>query len=163
MEIKMFNNNIYKLIKRAKDEKSISDNPLKRIIPNPITFVYSFTLNTNNETYKEEIEKNQEISSINIKSFILNNESIKNEKNKEIKKRNGSIKENKIKDINEPKREKEIKDNNPKLESEKPDKKEIYNQNNAINNKQSLKIKDNYFINKKRTSDNQEKKYNLVN
>ena len=159
MEIKLFNNNIYKLIKSAKDEKSISDNPLKRIIPNPIKFVYSFTLNTNNETYTEEIEKNQEISSINIESFIRNNTSLKKGKNKEIKKRNDSIKENEIKDNNEPKREKEIKDNNPKFEGEKPDKKEIYNQNNALNNKQSLKIKDIYFINKKRTSDNQEKKY----
>ena len=48
------NNNIYKLIKRAKDEKCNSTDPMRKIIPNPVKFVYSFTLNSQNESFSEE-------------------------------------------------------------------------------------------------------------
>ena len=93
------NSNIYKLIKRAKDDKCISDDPLKRIITNPIKFVYSFTLNTKNEPYSEEILKLQESQNISKESINIETKSIKNEKNKEDKKINNNIKEkNDIKD-----------------------------------------------------------------
>ena len=48
------NNNIYKLIKKAKDENIITNNPILKIIQHPITFVYSFTLNAQNEPIFEE-------------------------------------------------------------------------------------------------------------
>ena len=48
------NNNIYKLIKRAKDEICNTNDPMKKIIPNPIKFIYSFTLNSENEPSIEE-------------------------------------------------------------------------------------------------------------
>ena len=78
------NNNIYKLIKSAKDEKSISDDPMKTIIPNPIKFVYSFTLNSKDEPNSEELEKNNDNQNISQNSINLNNKPLKNKDNKEI-------------------------------------------------------------------------------
>ena len=47
-------NNIYKLIKKAKDENLDSSDPISKIIQHPITFIYSFTLNAQNQPILEE-------------------------------------------------------------------------------------------------------------
>ena len=46
--------NIYKLIKKAKDENLNKYAPISKIIQHPITFIYSFTLNAQNEPILEE-------------------------------------------------------------------------------------------------------------
>ena len=46
--------NIYKLIKKAKDENLNKHAPISKIIQHPITFIYSFTLNAQNEPILEE-------------------------------------------------------------------------------------------------------------
>ena len=46
--------NIYKLIKKAKDENLNKHAPISKIIQHPITFIYSFTLNAQNELILEE-------------------------------------------------------------------------------------------------------------
>lgn len=103
---KFNNNNIYKLIKRAKDDNCISDDPIKKIIPNPIKFVYSFTLNSKNEPEKEEQIKYEE-SSEDIhpknKKEQKNDEDkklIKNIKNNEIESESYRIKNNKLENKN---------------------------------------------------------------
>lgn len=167
----MFNNtNIYKLIKRAKDEKCISDDPLKRIIPNPIKFVYSFTLNSKNEPYSEELSKLEENENINIKynspkieehkEINLNNKKIK-EKNDIIFPKNNNkqnIEEKYYKSLEEKKVKNKQKKNcnnintcNQQLE---------LNKNNKLNNKQDIKLNDKIeknFINKKTIQENKEK------
>ena len=51
-------NNIYKLIKKAKDENLNTSEPISKIIQHPITFIYSFTLNSQNEPIKEDESNN---------------------------------------------------------------------------------------------------------
>ena len=51
-------NNIYKLIKKAKDENLNTSDPISKIIQHPITFIYSFTLNSQNEPIKEDESNN---------------------------------------------------------------------------------------------------------
>ena len=46
--------NIYKLIKKAKDENLNNHAPISKIIQHPIAFIYSFTLNAQNEPILEE-------------------------------------------------------------------------------------------------------------
>ena len=58
-------NNIYKLIKKAKDEYLNTSDPISKIIQHPITFIYSFTLNAQNEPIKEDEVDNNFISKIN--------------------------------------------------------------------------------------------------
>ena len=58
-------NNIYKLIKKAKDENLNTSDPISKIIQHPITFIYSFTLNAQNEPIKEDEVDNNFISKIN--------------------------------------------------------------------------------------------------
>ena len=127
--------NIYKLIKKAKDENLNTSNPISKIIQHPITFIYSFTLNAQNEpVFEEELEtpfkaknnqenqiKNRKDKNININ--VLKNESKINNGNDEIKKSNFD----KFKKVNE-------KQNiflNKKRELEK-------NQNKEINNSESF-------------------------
>ena len=127
--------NIYKLIKKAKDENLNTSNPISKIIQHPITFIYSFTLNAQNEpVFEEESEtpfkvknnqenqiKNRKDKNININ--VLKNESKINNGNDEIKKSNFD----KFKKVNE-------KQNiflNKKRELEK-------NQNKEINNSESF-------------------------
>jgi len=93
-------NNIYKLIKKAKEENLITSNPISKIIQHPITFIYSFTLNAQNEPiFEEQLEipfkaKNNKENQIknrkdeNIKTNIFKGESIKNNGINEIKKSN---------------------------------------------------------------------------
>ena len=173
------NNNIYKLIKRAKDEKCISDDPMKRIIPNPIKFIYSFTLNSKNVPYSEELEKINDNQNINQNSINLYNKSLKIKENKESKEK--KEKKEKInynnqdkKDIFSPKNniKHKIKEKNDKLlDEQNNDKNQINtitninklnqktnkNQNNILKNND---IKDKNFINKKRinNNNNEEKK-----
>jgi hypothetical protein len=84
------NNNIYKLIKRAKDKNCNSTDPMKRIIPNPIKFVYSFTLNAGNEPYIDDIINNKEKEEDKNNKEILKNKknyhNAKKEENKDNKK-----------------------------------------------------------------------------
>ncbi len=80
------NSNIYKLIKKAKDDNLNTKDPLSKIIQNPIKFIYSFTLNSNNEEFiEEEKEEKKEIKisenplknkikEKNIKHDIINND-----------------------------------------------------------------------------------------
>ena len=90
--------NIYKLIKKAKDEHFNSSDPISKIIQNPITFIYSFTLNAQNEPI---IEEEKEISFITknkqIKDKIENNIKI-NSKKEDIKNDKKERTENKILD-----------------------------------------------------------------
>ena len=102
-------NNIYKLIKKAKDETLNTSNPISKIIQHPITFIYSFTLNAQNEPiFEEELEtpfkaKNNQENQIknrkdkNINTNNLKNESRINDGNDEIKKSNFG----KFKNVNE--------------------------------------------------------------
>ena len=168
------NNNIYKLIKRAKDEKCISDDPMKRIIQNPIKFVYSFTLNSKNEPCSEELQKINDNQNINQNSTNKYNKSLKNKEKKESKENkeriiNNNNQENKdiILHKNSSNQKIEVK-NDKLLESKNSDKK----QNNYINNinkfnqknnknqsDQEIKINDKIeknFINKKRINNNNE-------
>ena len=95
------NNNIYKLIKKAKDENLNSSDPISKIIQHPITFIYSFTLNAQNEPILEEnaeipfkliinqnnIKENNIKTESNINKNKINNaESINNDKFKKIEK-----------------------------------------------------------------------------
>ena len=158
------NNNIYKLIKRAKDEKCISKDPLKRIIPNPIKFVYSFTLNSKNEPYSEEKIKFQENDNINLKYTQ------KKEESKNIN-FNNTIKEKRKKDMifqNKNDKQNILEKDYKSLEGKKTKIKQkttdinnisIYNQqlylnkNINLNSTQSIKSdnkKEKNFINKKR-------------
>ena len=101
--------NIYKLIKKAKDETLNTSNPISNIIQHPITFIYSFTLNAQNEPiFEEELEipfkvKNNQENQIkikndkNINTNNLKNESRINDGNDEIKKSNFD----KFKNVNE--------------------------------------------------------------
>ena len=93
-------NNIYKLIKKAKEENLNTSNPISKIKQHPITFIYSFTLNAQNEPiFEEQLEipfkaKNNKENQIknrkdeNIKTNIFKGESIKNNGINEIKKSN---------------------------------------------------------------------------
>ena len=77
-----------------------TSNPISKIIQHPITFIYSFTLNAQNEPiFEEQLEipfkaKNNKENQIknrkdeNIKTNIFKGESIKNNGNNEIKKSN---------------------------------------------------------------------------
>ena len=85
------NNNIYKLIKKAKDENLNTIDPISKIIQNPITFIYSFTLNAQNEPILEDEDDNFFISKIKQENQIK----IKNDKNKD-----NNIKLNKLKEEN---------------------------------------------------------------
>ena len=93
-------NNIYKLIKKAKEENLNTSNPISKIIQHPITFIYSFTLNAQNEPifegqleipFKAKNNKENQIKNRkdeNIKTNIFKDESIKNNEIDEIKKSN---------------------------------------------------------------------------
>ena len=85
------NNNIYKLIKKAKDENLNTIDPISKIIQNPITFIYSFTLNAQNEPILEDEDGNIFKAKIKQENQIKN----KNDKNKD-----NNIKLNKLKEEN---------------------------------------------------------------
>ena len=169
-------NNIYKLIKKAKDEKCNSEDPMKKIIQNPIKFVYSFTLNSNNEPceHKEfkffEEHENKKISSINyeyknnFKNGANNGENfLRNQKEKEAGKDSNDNKL--INNINDKSDEKDIeklfdlkfKNNFSNKNINKKDKiLSTQNKSVKINEIKDKQNKD--FLNKKRININQEKK-----
>ena len=91
-------NNIYKLIKKAKDENLNISDPISKIIQHPITFIYSFTLNAQNEPILEEEQENIFKNKIN-----QNNQTNQTPINKN-KDNNINIKLNKLKE--------EVKNNN---------------------------------------------------
>ena len=144
----MFNlndNNIYKLIKKAKDNQCNSDDPMKRIIPNPIKFVYSFTLNSNNEPITEEQNKlEKEKQNLNNESNnIQGNPKI----NKDIKKES-----NELEPLN--KQQKDIK----RKKSNNSTNSNINNKYNNYDNKKETKI-----LNRKIIKDNNIKEKELLN
>jgi len=165
MAEKAFNsNNIYKLIKKAKDENCNATDPLKKIIQNPIKFVYSFTLNSENEPIFEEINKFQEDKKINVNT---NDSSEKNKNNKDKEKEktkaiNDQIqKKDKNKNVNINIKEN---NNNNKFNETNTSQKQIeksknilqnndnkFNSNNKINKIEFLKEKN--FLNKKRINE----------
>ena len=172
----MINDNIYKLIKKAKDEKCNSEDPMKKIIPNPIKFVYSFTLNSNNEPseHKEfkffEEHENKKISSINyeyknnFKNGANNGENIlRNQKEKEVGK---NFNDNKlINNINDKSDEKDIdkklfdlkfKNNFSNKNINKKDK-ILSTQNKSVKINEIKDKQNKNFLNKKRININQEK------
>ena len=165
-------NNIYKLIKKAKDENLNTSNPISKIIQHPITFIYSFTLNAQNEpVFEEELEtpfkvknnqedqiKNRKDKNININ--VLKNESKINNGNDEIKKNNFD----KFKKVNE-------KQNiflNKKREPEKNQNKEIHNSESfnkspkAVKNKIIHQIYNSKNINLWESESNEEKNENIL-
>ena len=165
MAEKAFNsNNIYKLIKKAKDENCNATDPLKKIIQNPIKFVYSFTLNSENEPIFEEINNFQEDKKINVNT---NDSSEKNKNNKDKEKEktkaiNDQIqKKDKNKNVNINIKEN---NNNNKFNETNSSQKQIqkpknilqnndnkFNSNNKINKIEFLKEKN--FLNKKRINE----------
>ena len=164
----MFNdNNIYKLIKRAKDEKCNSEDPMRKIIPNPIKFVYSFTLNSNNEIYSEkeikfyEEQKNENYSSINIQNKNKKNNFNNEKKNPNDKKHEKNYNNEIINNIIDKSQEKAKSKNNLYSKYEKN-----LNLDKTINNNKSFEIneikvkKDKDLLNKKRNIEN--KRTNIV-
>ena len=94
-------NNIYKLIKKAKDENLNISDPISKIIQHPITFIYSFTLNAQNEPIKEDkvdnfISKINQNNQTQIKKNKDNNINIKLNKLKEEVKNNNDMDKYKI-------------------------------------------------------------------
>ena len=153
------NNNIYKLIKKAKDENINSGNPILKIIQHPITFVYSFTLNAQNEPIVEE-KSEIPLKVKNEKEIIIKN---KNDEynylpNKDQKSIN-NFKNNLNNDINKydanniKSNDKEKKFLNKKRNLEIKQKKEINNQG-AYNNNASSKIIKNKIIHQMYNSKN---------
>ena len=164
----MFNdNNIYKLIKRAKDEKCNSEDPMRKIIPNPIKFVYSFTLNSNNEIYSEkeikfyEEQKHKNYSSINIQNKNKKNNFNNEKKNPNDKKHEKNFNNEIINNIIDKSQEKAKSKNNLYSKYEKN-----LNLDKTINNNKSFEIneikvkKDKDLLNKKRNIEN--KRTNIV-
>ena len=166
------NNNIYKIIKKAKDETLNTSNPISKIIQHPITFIYSFTLNAQNEPiFEEELEtpfkaKNNQENQIknrkdkNINTNIFKYESKINNGNDEIKKSNFD----KFKKVNE-------KQNiflNKKREPEKNQNKEIHNSESfnkspkAVKNKIIHQIYNSKNINLWESESNEEKNENIL-
>ena len=99
------NNNIYKLIKKAKDDNVNTTDPILKIIQHPITFIYSFTLNAQNEPIFEEeldIPFKKEDNQINDKKDynkeINNNNKDKNIVNKDDREKINKDKFRKIND-----------------------------------------------------------------
>mgnify|MGYP006916294198 CR=1 FL=1 len=123
------NNNIYKLIKKAKDENLNSSAPISKIIQHPITFIYSFTLNAQNEPILEE---NAEIP---FQSIINQN----NKKDNNIK-TESKIDKNKIIDI-----ENNNNDKFRKIEKEKTflNKKRELENNQKNNSKKNIQSNNN--------------------
>jgi len=165
-------NNIYKLIKKAKDETLNTSNPISKIIQHPITFIYSFTLNAQNEPiFEEELEipfkvKNNQENQIkikndkNINTNNLKNESRINDGNDEIKKSNFG----KFKNLNE-------KQNiflNKKRELETNQNKEIHNSDSfnkspkLVKNKIIHQIYNSKNINLWESESNEEKNENIL-
>ena len=165
-------NNIYKLIKKAKDETLNTSNPISKIIQHPITFIYSFTLNAQNEPiFEEELEtpfkvKNNQENQIkikndkNINTNNLKNESRINDGNDEIKKSNFG----KFKNVNE-------KQNiflNKKRELETNQNKEIHNSDSLnkspklVKNKIIHQIYNSKNINLWESESNEEKNENIL-
>ena len=153
------NNNIYKLIKKAKDENINSGNPIFKIIQHPITFVYSFTLNAQNEPIFEE-KSEIPLKVENEKEILIKNKNDKDNylQNKEKKSINAS-KNNINNDINKNEAN-NIKVNNKetiflnkKRNLEINQKKEINNQG-AYNNNASSKIIKNKIIHQMYNSKN---------
>jgi len=165
-------NNIYKLIKKAKDETLNTSNPISKIIQHPITFIYSFTLNAQNEPiFEEELEipfkvKNNQENQIkikndkNINTNNLKNESRINDGNDEIKKSNLG----KFKNVNE-------KQNiflNKKRELETNQNKEIHNSDSfnkspkLVKNKIIHQIYNSKNINLWESESNEEKNENIL-
>ena len=166
------NNNIYKLIKKAKDETLNTSNPISKIIQHPITFIYSFTLNAQNEpVFEEESEtpfkvKNNQENQIkikndkNINTNNLKNESRINDGNDEIKKSNLG----KFQNVNE-------KQNiflNKKRELETNQNKEIHNSDSfnkspkLVKNKIIHQIYNSKNINLWESESNEEKNENIL-
>ena len=164
--------NIYKLIKKAKDETLNTSNPISKIIQHPITFIYSFTLNAQNEPiFEEESEipfkvKNNQENQIkikndkNINTNNLKNESRINDGNDEIKKSNFD----KFKNVNK-------KQNiflNKKREPEKNQNKEIHNSDSfnkspkLVKNKIIHQIYNSKNINLWESESNEEKNENIL-
>ena len=98
------NNNIYKLIKKAKDENLNTIDPISKIIQNPITFIYSFTLNAQNEPIFEEEsdipfkEKDNQINDKKDYNKEINNNKDKNIVNKDDREKINKDKFRKIND-----------------------------------------------------------------
>jgi len=173
MAEKTFNsNNIYKLIKKAKDENCNATDPLKKIIQNPIKFVYSFTLNSENDTIFEEENKFQEDKKIEVNTSDKNKNSLEAEKDK-TKSINNQIEKKNI-EKNHNKKNKDNNNNNKfcetntnitqkKLEKQKnilKNNTNKFNINNKINKIENFKEK--CFINKKRNNDNDQKEQNRI-
>ena len=179
MAEKAFNsNNIYKLIKKAKDENCNATDPMKKIIQNPIKFVYSFTLNSENEPIFEEKNKFQEDIKIKVNTNDLsdknkNNINTEKEKTKVIKNETNDIckhqnKKNKNITIKENSHSNKFYESNTNLAQNQLEKtKNIlqnnnnkFNSNNKINKNEFFNQKN--FINKKRTNDNDHKEQNKI-
>ena len=171
MTEKTFNsNNIYKLIKKAKDENCNAIDSLKKIIQNPIKFVYSFTLNSENDPIFEEENKFQEDKKIKVSMSDKNKNCIEKEKektksiNNQIEKKNIEQNQN-IKDNNN---NNKFCETNTKITQKKLEKPKNILQNNTnkfnINNKINKieNFKDINFLNKKRNNDNEHKKQNSI-
>lgn len=174
-------NNIYKLIKKAKDENCNTTDPLKKIIRNPIKFVYSFTLNSLNEPIFEEKIKIQEDEKININikdSPDKNNLDKDKEKEKEItkvinnkieKKDIGKNQNNNNKNINKKENNNNYKffeKNTNIIQNKKEKPKNILQTNdnkfNIKNKNNQIVFKDQNFINKKRTNDDSHKEQSSI-
>ncbi len=123
-------NNIYKLIKRAKDKNCNSTDPMKRIIPNPIKFVYSFTLNSGNKPY---IDDNIKINYKEKKEDKNNKQILKSKKEKKEENQSENIKKiQKEKEINDEKNKVILKEKNNN-NYEKKDNQLSYNSNEQKN------------------------------
>ena len=166
----MDSNNIYKLIKRAKDKNCNSTDPMKRIIPNPIKFVYSFTLNSGCEPYIDESikYKNEEKNDKQIiKKQNINNKE-KKEESKSIKKqKENNVNKNTINAKNNNNPEENINQKNDVGYDTQKNKNNLnninkinkqFNKNENFKNKDVNKEKENNFINKKRINDNEQEK-----
>ena len=174
MAEKAFNsNNIYKLIKKAKDENCNATDPMKKIIQNPIKFVYSFTLNSENEPIFEEKNKFQEDIKIKVNTNDLsdknkNNINTEKEKTKVVKNERKDLcknqnKKNKNITIKENSHSNKFYEENTNLAQNQLEKtKNIlqnnnnkFNSNNKINKIEFFNQKN--FISKKRTNNNDHK------
>jgi hypothetical protein len=155
---------------------------LKKIIQNPIKFVYSFTLNSKNEPILEETNKFDEDKKIEVKTHDLsdkNKNNIDTEKEKakanisQIQKKNREknlVKTNNILNINIKENNKnnkfyEMKRNIEKKQLEKP-KDILQNNDNKFNSNDKIDkirfFKEKNFINKKRINDNSHKEQNDI-
>ena len=135
------NNNIYKLIKKAKDENLNTIDPISKIIQNPITFIYSFTLNAQNEPILEDEDGNIFKAKIKQENQIKN----KNDKNKDNNIKLNKLKEENKIDINIDKYRKIDKDKNflnPKRLNKKRDLHKIPNkESKELSNNKSKQVK----------------------